>query len=207
MGQRTIFTAAVVDTTGTPRSYAWSIGSRIVGSGSTLNYAFAHIGLQTIALKVIDSSGNVAVARLLVTVVAPKLPVHFTYGFAAYARFTVFTSLTATKVPRGANIKVSCKGSGCPFASRTVKAPASRLVCKDGHKHCKRRPAPALTTINLEPLVANRHLAVNTVLTLAATKPNTAGVLATFTIRSNVGPRVSAIKCLAPGSTKPGKGC
>jgi hypothetical protein len=79
-------------------------------------------------------------------------------------------------------------------------------VCKPHHKQCKRKRAPALTSINLEPLLANHHLAVRTVLSVAVTKPNTIGSISTFTIRSNVPPRVTT-KCLAPGSNKPGKGC
>jgi hypothetical protein len=56
--------------------------------------------------------------------------------------------------------------------------------------------------MNLEPLLANRHLAAGTVLKLAATKPNTTRVTSRFTIRANASPRVTT-KCLAPGSKKP----
>jgi hypothetical protein len=79
-------------------------------------------------------------------------------------------------------------------------------VCKRGHTHCKRKPAPALTNLNLEGPLAGRHLAVHTVLTLAATKPNTIGRVSTFTIRANARPGV-VTKCLTPGSNKPFKGC
>jgi hypothetical protein len=39
------------------------------------------------------------------------------------------------------------------------------------------------------------------------TQPDTIGVITVFTIRRLAGPRVTGPTCLAPGSTKPGKGC
>ena len=95
-----------------------------------------------------------------------------------------------------------CKGGGCPFAHRTVKAPTTRLVCKRGHKHCKRKPAPALTNINLEGSLAGRHLAPKTVVSVAVTKPNTIGLIVTFTTHATAGPS-NTQKCLVPGSSKP----
>jgi hypothetical protein len=163
-------------------------------------------GKKTVTLTGRDNAGNAKTVKCRYTVVAPKIPTKITFTFTVFARFTIFQSLTATKVPRGAKISIGCKGGGCPFAHRTVKAPTTRLVCKRGHKQCKRKRAPALTTLNLEGRLAGRHLAVRTVLSVAVTKPNTIGSISTFTIRSNVPPRV-VTKCLAPGSNKPGKGC
>jgi hypothetical protein len=163
-------------------------------------------GKKSVKLTGRDNAGNAASVKCRYTVVAPKIPTEFSFDFTRFATFTIFDSLTATKVPRGAKIDLRCKGGGCPFAHRTVKAPTTRLVCKRGHTHCKRKPAPALTNLNLEGPLAGRHLAVHTVLTLAATKPNTIGRVSTFTIRANARPGV-VTKCLTPGSNKPFKGC
>ena len=165
-------------------------------------------GKKSVTLTGRDNAGNAKNVKCRYTVVAPKIPTKINFGFSIPpgAPFTIFTSLSAAKVPRGAKIDLGCKGRGCPFAHRTVKAPTTKLVCKRGHKHCKRKRAPALQNINLEGPLAGRHLAVNTLLSVAVTKPNTIGLIVTFKVRSNAAPAVTN-KCLAPGSKKPGKGC
>ena len=161
-------------------------------------------GKKSVTLTGRDNAGNAKNVKCRYTVVAPKIPTKINFGFSRFppATFTVFTELTATKVPRGAKADVRCKGGGCPFAHRTVKAPTTRLVCKRGHKHCKRKPAPALTTLNLEGSLAGRHLAPQTVLSVAVTKPNTIGLIVTFTTHATAGPS-NTQKCLVPGSSKP----
>ncbi|MGZ4214354.1 MAG: FG-GAP repeat protein [Solirubrobacteraceae bacterium] len=186
---------------------AATVADRVSGPAAPIVAKRANVsraGKKTLTLTGRDNAGNAQSVKCHYTVVAPKLPTQFTFGFSLppSGAFTIFTALTAKKVPRGGQIKISCKGGGCPFAHRTVKAPTTRLVCKRGHKHCKRKRAPALTNINLEPLLAHRQLTPHAVLTLAATKPNTTGVISTFTVRKGAGPSVAS-KCLAPGSKKP----
>jgi hypothetical protein len=161
-------------------------------------------GKKSATLTGSDNAGNTASVKCRYTVVAPKIPTKINFGFSRFppATFTIFTELTATKVPRGAKADVRCKGGGCPFAHRTVKVPTTRLVCKRGHKHCKRKPAPALTTLNLEGSLAGRHLAPKTVVSVAVTKPNTIGLIVTFTTHATAG-LSNTQKCLVPGSSKP----
>jgi trimeric autotransporter adhesin len=163
----------------------------------------SRVGKKTLTLTGRDNAGNAANMKCRYTVVAPRLPTQFAFGFSIPpgASFTLFTGMTATKVPRGTKISISCKGGGCPFAHRTVKAPTTRLVCKRGHKHCKRKPAPALTNINLEPLLANHRFAPHAVLKFAATKPNTTSVTSTFTVQKGVRPTTTTV-CHTPGAKK-----
>ncbi len=165
-------------------------------------------GTKSLTLTGRDQAGNAKSVKCRYTVVAPKIPTKINFGFSRLppATFTVFTQLTATKVPRGAKIDVRCKGGGCPFAHRTVKAPTTRLVCSRGHKHCKRKRSPGLQTINLLGSLAGRHLAVNSVVSTAVTKANAIGLIVSFKVRATAGPTVTN-QCLAPGSNRPGKGC
>jgi FG-GAP repeat len=158
-------------------------------------------GKKTVTLTGHDNAGNAGTVKCRYTVTAPRVAAGFVFSFTGNsARFKIITALTAKKVRRGAKIKLDCKGRGCPFAHRTVNVPTTRLVCKRHHKHCTRKPAPALQNINLGPLLANRHLAVHTVLTASAFAPNTIRVTSTFKILANGVPVTT--KCLAPGSKK-----
>ena len=159
-------------------------------------------GKKTLTLTGRDNAGNAQSVKCRYTVVAPKLPTQFTFTFSLFAGGSRSSPPDGEEGAARRADQIGCKGGGCPFAHRTVKAPTTRLVCKRGHKHCKRKRAPALTNINLEPLLAHRHLTVHAVLTLAVTKPNTTGVISTFTVRSERRPSVTT-KCLAPGSNKP----
>jgi hypothetical protein len=158
-------------------------------------------GKKSVKLTGSDNAGNATTVKCRYTVTAPRVSAGFSFGFTRFAKFTVFTGMTAKRIQRGAKIKIACRGGGCPFAHRTVKVPTTRFACKRGHKQCKRKRAPALQNVNVEPLLANHHLAVKTVLTLAAIKPNTTKVTSTFTIRAGADPRVTT-KCLAPGAKK-----
>jgi FG-GAP repeat protein len=164
-------------------------------------------GKKTATLTGRDNAGNATTVRCRYTVVASRIPTFFIYTFSAGSKFTIFDSLVAKKVPKGATLKVTCTGRGCPFKRRVIHTPTTRLVCKAHHKHCKKKPAPRFKDINLKPLVREHHFAVKAKLTLTVTKPNTIGVTQTFTIRSSARPAVRGPNCLAPGSSKPGKGC
>jgi hypothetical protein len=192
-GKRGLVAARVTDATSRP-------AAPIVAKRANVSRA----GRKSLKLTGLDNAGNAKTVTCHYTVVAPKLPTKINFGFSRFppATFTIFTQLTATKVPRGAKVDLRCKGGGCPFAHRTVKAPTTRLVCKRGHKHCKRKRAPALSTLNLEGSLAGRHLAPKTILSVAVTKPNTIGLIVTFTTHATAGPS-NTQKCLVPGSSKP----
>jgi hypothetical protein len=196
LGNGGLVAATVTDATSGP-------AAPIVAAQANVSRA----GKQTAILTGRDNAGNSTTVSCSYRVVAPRVATTFAYTFTAFARYTIFDSLTAKKLPRGAQLTVTCKGRGCPFRRRVVHPPKTRLVCKPHHKQCKRKPALALENINLEPLIGHHHLAVNARLTLTVTQPDTIGVVSVFTIRRLAGPRVTGPTCLAPGSTKPGKGC
>ena len=168
----------------------------------------ASTGRKTVTLTGRDNAGNSTTVHCGYQVAAPQVPTSIRFNYSFFRNGTMFTTLKAKKVPKGATLAVICKGGGCPFGRRTLHPPKKIKVCKAHHKHCKTKPAPPFANLNVLPLLNNKHLAPNTKLTLTVTKPNTIGVTQTFTM-GKIGkrPKVTGPSCLAPGSNKPGKGC
>ncbi len=165
-------------------------------------------GRKTVTLTGRDNAGNSTTVHCGYQVAAPQVPTSIRFNYSFFRNGTMFTTLTAKKVPKGATLAVICKGGGCPFGRRTLHPPKKIKVCKAHHKHCKIKPAPPFANLDVLPLLNKKHLAPKTKLTLTVTKPNTIGVTQTFTM-GKIGkrPKVAGPSCLAPGSNKPGKGC
>jgi hypothetical protein len=163
-------------------------------------------GTKRVAVTGSDNAGNTTTVQCKYIVIAPRISASLQWTDTFFRGFTVFDQLVAHKMPRGGSITITCHGGGCPFSRHTQRTPTTRLVCKAHHKHCKRRPAPAITDVNLLRLLGGRHLAVGARLTFALTNRNTVGVVYSFKIRGGQ-PPASGIACLAVGSLTPGKGC
>jgi hypothetical protein len=125
------------------------------------------------------------------------------WNFTAGRSFTTVDSLSGADVPAAATVRMLCRGTGCPAASRTLKVSTGR-ACKG--PRCARRHQPGTGTVNIAPLFHGRRLGVATVLTVTMTERNAIGKTWGFTIRSGRKPKV-VISCLAPGSMVPGRGC
>jgi hypothetical protein len=123
------------------------------------------------------------------------------------ARFSAFRVLALNHVPAGATVTVICRGAGCRFASRSIHVPTTRLVCGRHHRDCKRKAAPAVADVNLEPFFIGSHLAIGDRTTFEVIQPDAIGEEWTLTTRSNQAQAEVGPMCLAPGSHKPGKGC
>lgn len=167
----------------------------------------AAFGHKAITLVGQDNAGNSTAVQCPYVVTAPTIPARLTWTVDPSAKSTLFQALDLKHAPAGAKIAIKCKGGGCPFASHTTRVPTTRLVCNRRHKHCKHKAVPPLVVLNLEPLFGGHHLSVNDVLQFLVTKTGAIGQSWVLHIRSGRPPTQIGPTCIAPGASKPGKGC
>jgi len=201
VGVQARYTASVVDSDGSPKAYRWIVDGRTAGSKSVLNITYRTTGRHTIAVHIRDTAGNTLNASLSATATLRRLNVDITWTDTSSAQFTTFTSLIARGVPAGAHITVTCRGGGCPFATRRLFAAGSRCS-KNSKKRCT---SPHKRELSLTSLLAHARLSINARLTVAFTLRFYIGQVHMFTIEPP-GPRPRKA-CLAPGATRPGRGC
>jgi hypothetical protein len=114
--------------------------------------------------------------------------------------YTRFLAMTVHKPSLGTTIVLMCHGQGCPFARQSVVVTS---------KSCRSNPRCVTESSQLVNIVARLHgrrLHVGTVLTIELTRPRWIGKAYVIQIRSGKKPS-DQIRCLAPGSTRPGVGC
>lgn len=102
-------------------------------------------------------------------------------------------------------VLVSCDGRGCPFSRRVVVGNRRSRCRRKAHGRCPQSKRTA-ATINLARIFGSRRLGVGTQIAVAITRPGWVGKYYAFTTRPGRAPRVQ-ISCLAPGTTRPGRGC
>ena len=164
-------------------------------------------GTRTVTLTGFDNAGNAATVRCPYRVLARRIDARLNWGANQFPSFTVISGLTLVHVPSGARIVLVCKGAACPSGHYAVRVAVTRLVCNRHHKRCKRAPAPPLSNVSLLSPLGGRHLGVGTRLTITVARKQTVGEVWTLTIRAGVAPRETGPACLAPGASKPGRGC
>jgi hypothetical protein len=102
-------------------------------------------------------------------------------------------------------VLVTCHGRGCPFSRRIVGLSRPKRCKHKVHGRCPKSKRTA-ATINLARVFGRRRLGVGTQIAVAITRPGWVGKYYAFTTRPGRVPRVQ-ISCLAPGTTRPGRGC
>lgn len=195
VGTKQTYRASVTDSQGVPATYRWTIGGRPAGSHPTLTHTFSHPGHAVIVLQITDSSGNSFAATHSVRVSYPRLGVRVTWNAtnAVPPSYSIFTALVAHAVPAGVHIDLSC-GGRCPFAHHSLVVSATKHSGK-----------PRSRNVDLTSLVAGDRLPIGTTLTIRFSQHAHIGEVEIFTIGAQ-GP-ARQTECLAPGSSRPGKGC
>jgi hypothetical protein len=127
-------------------------------------------------------------------------------------RWSFFYTPTYTKVIglmlKGAahtRVLVTCRGRGCPFSHRVLGVSQHKPCKRKAHGRCRQSKRSA-GTINLAAAFGSRQLRPGTRIAVAIIRPGWIGKYYAFTTRRGRRPRVQ-IRCLAPGATRPGKGC
>jgi hypothetical protein len=164
-------------------------------------------GHERVTLTGFDNAGNSATVQCPYVVLTPRINARLNWTATQFSAFTILTELIISHAPSGAQIAIRCEGGGCRFKHHTVHIATIRLVCNRHHKRCKRAPAPPLSTVDILSPLRGRHLAVGTKVTVTVTMPQTVGEVWTLRIRPARAPVETGPTCLAPGSTKPGRGC
>jgi hypothetical protein len=138
------------------------------------------VGSKTLALTGTDNAGNATTVRCPYTVQAPL--VTLSWSAKAIASFTSFTRLLAHDVPVGARVKIVCS-RGCPFRARRIDVSKTER-CRTKPGACAHKPAPALITVDLLPVLGRSRLPLHAKMTITVTTPNTIGEVFTFTVAS-----------------------
>lgn len=197
------FRLSVVDSDGTPNSFRWIVDGHAAGSKSTLNFVFTKAGPHTVLVQVGDAAGNRMSATLIVTATLRRLTVGVEWTANFSTQSTTFSSLVAHNVPIGTHMEITCTGGGCPFAHHRLTVAAPKCG-KHSRKNC--RPAQQMIrNKDLTFLVGHAHLKIGAKLVFKLTLGFFVGEIRTLTIGRH-GP-VPSTSCLAPGATRPGRGC
>ncbi|HZV73274.1 MAG TPA: hypothetical protein VFF79_06130 [Conexibacter sp.] len=187
-------TATVADGTSGPAPALVSVPARTT-----------RLGHHSVTLTGADNAGNAATVQCRYTVLPATLrPIPtMAWRFSPGHGYGTVRQLVVRRVPAGAAVAVTCRGTGCPFSAlRGVRA----IACHGTRcRRTKPRHAGAYA-VDLTPLFAHRRLAVGARLTVSVTRPGTIGRVTLLTVRAGADAS-HRVACLAPGSSVPGKGC
>jgi CSLREA domain-containing protein len=163
-------------------SYSVASGGRVTAMLRLNRKGQAMLAQHYALVSTVSVAGTTAITRT-VTFRYPlvKSPISYTWAFASAS--SVANELTVMRVPRGGNVKVICRGGGCPFSVHTFAPRHGRVVLAPTFE----RPLRAGASLAIEVIAANQVAKVET-----------------FTIRGGLPPAVSR-QCLPPGTSRPAR--
>ena len=116
-------------------------------------------------------------------------------------KYTQLLFFQAFGVANSSDLRLTCRGTSCPFTTLRSSVAAAASCSGHGHVICS-----AGSGVNLLPVFQKRRLRAGTQIVLWITRPNWIGKYYSFTIRAGQPPLVG-LSCLAVGRTRPGVGC
>jgi PKD repeat protein len=180
--QRVFFTAETSDPDGDAVTLSWAFGDGHAATGTNPTHAYARAGGYTVVLTATDEHGAFATTSQTVTVERPLLmqpfPIVRIAGILLPRGASVH--ILSVRAPRGARMRVRCRGGGCPVESvaRTSRTGVARF-------HRFERILPAGTTLEL-----------------FVRQPRQIGKYTRFVIRAGK-PPARVDRCLMPGRARP----
>lgn len=115
----------------------------------------------------------------------PRLTANPSFAWTNRPSFTLLRKVRAARLVGGETARITCRGRGCPFRSRTFRN------LKAGER-------------SFDRLFRRKRLRPKTVVQMRITKPGTIGAVTTLTMRRGKDPKV-VHTCLTPGVTRPHK--
>ena len=116
----------------------------------------------------------------------PRLGSIATGVFDSTNAFSRMLAINLRRPVKGSTLKITCKGAGCPFRTRT------RRITRTRSKQVIDRP------------LGNAKLRLGAKVELRLTKPRTVGFFVRFTVIRGAFPRLTEL-CLQPGAKSPAR--
>jgi hypothetical protein len=195
VGEPVSLASSSTDRTSPLTTFGWSLASNAafkVGK-QVLTTSFTTPGDHVVRLSVTAADGLSSVASATIHVIRPPLILMAPFPVVRIAGILTSSGVNLTlitaQVPRGARVRVTCRGGGCPTASE------SRLV---GSSSGKRKAGMVVLAFRR----FERTLAAGVILEIKISKPGRIGKYTLFTIRHGKLPtRVDG--CLDSAGVKP----
>jgi hypothetical protein len=192
-GERIALTSISADPDGPIAAQAWDLdgdGTFDDGTGPTAEWSFPVAGQFPVRLAVTDTSGETTIAGATVPVLEPPpdpiSPFPLVRMLAAVGQRGTKVRELLVRAPKGARIRISCRGGGCPRRSFVIKAGlqahATRIIRIHRFGRHTLRPGAAIE--------------------IRVTKRGDIGKFTRFRIRAGKPPR-RVDRCILPGSKRP----
>jgi hypothetical protein len=195
VGETVSLASSSTDRTSPLTTFAWALASNAVFKvgKQVLTTSFTTPGDHVVRLSVTAADGLSSVASATIHVIRPPLILMAPFPVVRIAGILTSSGVNLTlitaQVPRGARVRVTCRGGGCPTASE------SRLV---GSSSGKRKAGMVVLVFRR----FERTLAAGVILEIKISKPGRIGKYTLFTIRHGKLPtRVDG--CLDSAGVKP----
>jgi hypothetical protein len=195
VGEPVSLVSSSTDRTSPLTTFAWALASNAVFKvgKQVLTTSFTTPGDHVVRLSVSAADGLSSVASATIHVIRPPLILMTPFPVVRIAGILTSSGVNLTlitaQVPRGARVRVTCRGGGCPTASE------SRLV---GSSSGKRKAGMVVLVFRR----FERTLAAGVILEIKISKPGRIGKYTLFTIRHGKLPtRVDG--CLDAAGFKP----
>jgi hypothetical protein len=195
VGEPVSLASSSTDQTSPLTTFAWALASNAAFkvSKQVLTTSFTTPGQHVVRLRVTAADGLSSIASGTIDVIRAPLILMAPFPVVRIAGILTSSGVNLTlitaQVPRGARVRVTCRGGGCPTASE------SRLV---GSSSGKRKAGMVVLVFRR----FERTLTAGVILEIKISKPGRIGKYTLFTIRHGKLPtRVDG--CLDPAGVKP----